>query len=205
MTLLVAVLLVGSRHARAELVAGRDYQALRTPLTTDNPAKLEVIEFFSYACPRCAELHGLTAGWTSARDVAVRRVPVVMGRPDWSQLAILYYALESLGQLKRLDAAVFEAVKQNAVRLSDAGRIADWVAAQGVDRKQYMNAANSFAVTTKVKRAEVLARDYRLGSVPAIAIDGRYVVTGTTAMGGAQLFRLANEVLDKARGERRRP
>ena len=36
-------------QAQAQLTAGRDYIVLNPALPTDNPAKVEVIEFFSFA------------------------------------------------------------------------------------------------------------------------------------------------------------
>lgn len=56
LTLVIALLAV-ALPVRAELVAGRDFVAIVPQQTTDNPAKIEVIEFFSYACPHCSELH----------------------------------------------------------------------------------------------------------------------------------------------------
>ena len=50
-------LLALAAPAQAQLAVGRDYVAIDPPLTTDTPAKIEVIEFFSFACPHCADLH----------------------------------------------------------------------------------------------------------------------------------------------------
>lgn len=201
---LTAALATAPLPARAELVAGRDYMALARPLQTQNPGKLEVIEFFSYACAPCAELHPLTARWSTARDVAVRRIPVAMGRPQWTELAILYFTLENLGQLSRLDAAVFDAINRQGARLSDRTSITEWAAAHGIDRKTFNQTANSFAVTTRIRLAEQAARDYRLSGLPALAIDGKYVVSASRGMEPAALFGLADEVLAKARAERGR-
>jgi hypothetical protein len=51
--------------ARAELVADRDYVAIVPAQVTDNPAKTEVLEFFSYGCPHCADFHPLVSKWAT--------------------------------------------------------------------------------------------------------------------------------------------
>ena len=37
-------------------VAGKDYRGVQPPQPTDNPAKIEVLEFFAYTCPHCMRL-----------------------------------------------------------------------------------------------------------------------------------------------------
>ena len=52
--------------ARAQLAVGRDYVPIVPAQTTDNPGKLEVLEFFSYGCPHCSEFHPVVSKWSAA-------------------------------------------------------------------------------------------------------------------------------------------
>jgi len=112
-------LLAMALPARAELVADRDYVAIVPAQISDNPAKIEVLEFFSYGCPHCADFHPLVSRWAEAlpSDVVFKRVPVSFGRPQWASLARLYYALEASGDLAKLDGAVFRALHQKQAPL----------------------------------------------------------------------------------------
>ena len=86
--------------------AGRDYVTIDPPLNSDSPGKIEVIEFFSFACPHCNDLQPLLNTWETKlpRDVVFKRVPVVFN-PFYQLMAKLYYALEITGDLARLDPA----------------------------------------------------------------------------------------------------
>ena len=197
-------LLVSMTPARAQLVVGRDYVPIVPVQTTDNPGKLEVLEFFSYGCPHCSEFHPVVGKWSAAlpADVVFKRVPVSFGRPAWASLARLYYALEVTGDLAKLDGAVFNALHQAGGKLYDDKSIIEWVTAQGIDAKKFTAAYNSFGVVSKAKRADQMAQAYKIQGVPAIAVDGKYLVTGKETKGFPDLLRLTDQVIDKARRDR---
>jgi len=155
---------------RAELVVGRDYLPIVPAQMTDNPAKIEVIEFFSYGCPHCNEFHPTVSRWSASlpADVTFKRVPVSFGRPQWASLARLYYALETTGDLSRLDGAVFDALHKTGSKLYDDKSITEWVAAQGVDAKKFSDAYNSFGVVSKARRADQMSQAYKIQGVPAM-------------------------------------
>lgn len=190
--------------ARAELAVGRDYVAIVPAQVTDNPAKLEVIEFFSYGCPHCSDFHPTVSKWaaTLPSDVVFKRVPISFGRPQWASLSRLYYALEATGELGKLDGAVFRALHQEGKKLYDDKSIVAWVVAQGVDSKKFSDAYNSFGVISQAKRADQMAQAYKIQGVPALAVDGKYLVTGKEIKGYPELIALADQVIDKARGDR---
>src|SRR6187455_1060271 len=78
-------------------VAGKDFKPVNPPQPT-TPGKVEVIEFFSYACPHCHSLAGPLATWLKRKpaDVEFKRVPAVFN-DTWLQYARVYYTLEALG------------------------------------------------------------------------------------------------------------
>jgi len=191
--------------ARAQLAVGRDYVPIVPAQTSDHPAKIEVIEFFSYGCPHCSDFHPVLGKWaaTLPGDVVLVRVPITFGRPQWASLAKLYYALEATGDLARLDGAVFEALHRKGSKLYDDRSVADWVKAQGVDGKKFADAYSSFGVVSKVKRADQMAQAYKIQGVPALAVDGKYLVRGKEIKGLPDLVLLTDQVIELARSERK--
>lgn len=190
--------------AHAQLAVGRDYVAIEPAQPTDDPAKIEVVEFFSYACPHCSDFAPHLAKWVAKApaDVSFRRVAVGFGNPFYQNMARLHYALEALGELPRLDDAVFTALHVKGLKLLDEKSIAQWVTAQGVDAKRFSDAYNSFGVTSKAKRADQMAASYKIRGVPAMVVDGRYLVTGQDVKGHADLLALTDKVIAKRRAER---
>ncbi len=191
--------------ARAQLAVGRDYVPIVPAQTSDHPAKIEVIEFFSYGCPHCSDFHPGLGKWSATLpgDVVLVRVPITFGRPQWASLAKLYYALEATGDLARLDGAVFEALHRKGSKLYDDRSVADWVKAQGVDGKKFADAYSSFGVVSKVKRADQMAQAYKIQGVPALAVDGKYLVLGKEIKGLPDLVLLTDQVIELARSERK--
>lgn len=191
--------------ARAQLAVGRDYVPIVPAQTSDHPAKIEVIEFFSYGCPHCSDFHPVLGKWSATLpgDVVLVRVPITFGRPQWASLAKLYYALEATGDLARLDGAVFEALHRKGSKLYDDRSVADWVKAQGVDGKKFADAYSSFGVVSKVKRADQMAQAYKIQGVPALAVDGKYLVLGKEIKGLPDLVLLTDQVIELARSERK--
>ena len=201
---LTLAILTMALPARAELAVGRDYVAIVPAQVTDNPARLEVIEFFSYGCPHCSDFHPTVSKWAASlpSDVVFKRVPISFGRPQWTSLSRLYYALEATGELSKLDGAVFRALHQDGKKLYDDKSIVAWVSAQGVDSKKFSDAYNSFGVISQAKRADQMAQAYKIQGVPALAVDGKYLVTGKEVKGYPDLVALTDQVIDKARGDR---
>ncbi|WP_313953077.1 thiol:disulfide interchange protein DsbA/DsbL [Accumulibacter sp.] len=202
--LITLAFLAAALPARAELTIGRDYVAIVPAQATDNPAKIEVLEFFSYGCPHCSDFHPTVSKWSAAlpSDVVFKRVPISFARPQWASLSQLYYALEATGDLAKLDGAVFQALHQQGSKLYDDKSIIAWVTAQGVDSKKFTDAYNSFGVVSKAKRADQLAHSYKIQGVPALAVDGKYLMTGKEIKGYGDLIVLTDQMIDKARSDR---
>jgi thiol:disulfide interchange protein DsbA len=186
----------------AAQTAGRDYTPLNPPQPTDNPAKIEVIEFFSYGCPHCAELNPLLHAWVAKlpADVSFKKVPITFGRAAWSGISRLYYTLEATGDLGKLDAAVFNAIHGERINLFDERVLNEWIAKKGVDPKKFADTYNSFGVMSKVKRADQIAQAYRIQGVPAIAVDGKYMVTGGKDYN--EQLAIADKLIAKVRAEK---
>ena len=197
-------LLVLAMPVQAQLAVGRDFVEIKPPLQADNPAKIEVIEFFSYACPHCSDLNPIIKKWAAKlpADVAFKRVPVSFNSPFYVLMAKLFYALEGTGEMAKLDAAVFDAIHVKGLKLIDDKSILEWATAQGLDAKKFSDAYSSFGVVSKVKRADQMAQASKIRGVPALVVDGRYLVTGQEIKSHADQLALTDKVIDKTRSER---
>ena len=68
-----------------EFQEGKQYIRLKNPQPVESGNKIEVLEFFSYGCPHCADLEPILENWlkTLPPDVQFRRVPVLF-QPRWN-------------------------------------------------------------------------------------------------------------------------
>ena len=178
-SILALALLALSTSVQGSIVAGHDYQVLSTPQRPESSGKIEVVEFFSWGCPHCYEFYPKLSRWlaTLPKDASFKRVPVGLGHPEWEALAKAFYALQSTGDVERLDAPIFEDIHKNHVWLYDEQSITAWVGRHGVDVAKFAAAYRSFGVNTNVGQAEQKSVDYRIPGVPALAIAGKYLVS----------------------------
>jgi len=165
-----------SAHASpAAPVAGTDYTVLQSPQPVDPTGKIEVTEFFWYGCPHCNEFDPYLEAWVKKQgpDVVFKRVPVAF-RDDFIPHSKMYHALDALGLADKLTPAVFNEihVKKNYLLTPEAQ--ATFLATQGVDKKKYMDAYNSFSTQSDLKRDTKLMADYKIDGVPTLAIQGKY-------------------------------
>lgn len=187
--------------ARADLVPDQDWRLIDPPQPSDTPGKIEVLDFFSYACPHCSHLNVLLDSWieTLPDDVSFRRVPVTFGRAQWANLAKLYFALERTDNLQRLNQAAFDALHQQRVRLTTKDAILDWVGNHGIDAKAFAEVFSSFDVQTQVSRSDYLVGRYLIDAVPTITVGGRYAVIGQADKGLPGVLETADALIIKVR------
>ncbi|MBS1170933.1 MAG: dsbA [Burkholderiaceae bacterium] len=189
---------------------GGQYTMLATPQPTeDSSGKTEVLEFFGYFCNHCHALDPALNAWVKKQSnrIAFKRIPV---RPDEGKL---YYALEAMGKLDALHEKIFNAVQVERKRVHNESAAADLVAQFGVDRNAFIEQYNSFSVQSKVMAAANTAKAYGIDGVPMVAIDGRFITSGShaakrpgTEQTEAGLYKsmlaIMDELLAKARQER---
>lgn len=189
--------------ARAELEEGQDWRLINPPQPPEIPGRIEVLEFFSYGCPHCATLNPLLKQWqtTLPSDVRLQRVPVTFGRQTWANLARLFYTLEVMGELERLDQQVFTALHEQRLRLYQEPALTEWIGSQGVDAARFKEIFGSFDIHAKVGRGDYLAERYQVDAVPTLTVAGRYAVLGRRARGMADLLAIADQLIERARQE----
>jgi thiol:disulfide interchange protein DsbA len=202
LAVLFAATLIGGASAQ-ELMEGRQYARIKNPLPVQPGSKIEVVEFFSYGCPHCADLEPVMQGWmkTIPADVAFVRVPV-MFQDRWIPMAKEYFTLEALGEDARLSPELFNAIHKNGLPAWQEKAFLDWAQTKGLDRKKVEDMYNSFAIAGKMNRAKADAQQYSIQSVPTIIVDGRFV-TATDKVGSHEALPPAiNALIAKARAER---
>jgi len=171
---------------------------INPPIATDATGKIEVVEFFWYECPHCFELEPLLETWVPklGKDVQFRRVPATFN-DRWKISARVFYALESMGIEDRLHKPLMDAIHKDRMRITDDQQLAEWLAKQKVDVAKFQAAMKSFAVESRLKRADQLVRDAKIDGVPALMVNGRYLV----AAGGnlPRMLDTASALIDQSR------
>ncbi len=191
----------GPAFAQAAPVEGKDFTRVETPQPPGVPAgKVEVLEFFSYACPHCSAFEPAVEAWEKQlpADVVLRRVPVpfLMNADNFMRT---YYALETIGAVPAMQLKIFRAIHIERKHLEKGEDIAAFVGANGGDAAKFLAAFKSFSVNTSVARAKKMTADYKVDSVPTLVVQGRWVTSPSVAGSQDRAFAVVDQLVQRAR------
>lgn len=182
---------------------GTQFVKVEPPVPPIGQGKIEVIEFFSYACPHCAAFEPTLEAWAKKlpADAVLHRVPApfLMNAENFMKT---YYALETMNQVTALQRKIFSAVHVEHQRLDKPADIAALVGKNGVDATKFLDVFNSFSVATSVARAKKLATAAKLDSVPTLLVGGRYMTSPSLAGGSDQAVAVAEFLIQKEKSRK---
>jgi thiol:disulfide interchange protein DsbA len=182
---------------------GEGWDPVDPPVPTQVEAgKVEVLEFFWYACGHCYHLEPELDEWlkTQKGNIEFRRVPAPLN-PRWAVHSQFYYAAETLGVVDKLHKPLFDAIHEKNRRLFSKESLIDFAVEHGIDRKAFTEAWNSFGVFLKVQQAKKLGDKFQITGVPALGINGKYVTSASLAGSHANMFKIIDELVAKESAE----
>jgi thiol:disulfide interchange protein DsbA len=198
---LVVGFAVASSSVAAGYTAGKEYVVLPERVVPADAKKIEVAEFFSYACPHCSKFEPILQAWAKKlpADVSLVQTHVSFNRPDWAGYQRGYYTVLSLGVKDKVQEAVFNSIYIANKHLSSAQDWADFLSLYGVDKQKTLSTYNSFGVNSQIKQAEARTRDFKIASTPTVIVDGRFRVA---VANHEEMVKVAQFLVDKVRAER---
>ena len=173
-----------SREASAQgsaPISAADYARIGSPVPVSTPpGTVDVVEFFSYACPHCFEFEPTLEAWLKhkAPEIRFRRSPV----PFLQNFRIFqpaYFALEAMGAVDVMQQKIFDAFHKERQRLDKPEDIAALVAKNGLDPKKFLAAFNAFGTNVKVSQANQAFQDSGANGVPTLMVQGRFLTSPT--------------------------
>ncbi|MDP9046018.1 MAG: thiol:disulfide interchange protein DsbA/DsbL [Pseudomonadota bacterium] len=181
-------------------VEGKQYTRIDPPVAPIMPGKIEVIEFFSYACPHCNAFEPTVEAWSKKlpADVNFHRVPVPF-LMNFENLMKTYYALDSMGLVGQMQRKVFAAIHIDHNTLEKPADITALMARNGVDAAKFTAAFNSFSVASSITRAKKLFASYKIDGVPTLVVQGRYETSPGLAGGFDETFSVVDFLVQRAR------
>ncbi|TFZ01741.1 thiol:disulfide interchange protein DsbA/DsbL [Ramlibacter humi] len=180
---------------------GSDYKTLDKRVPVEAPAgKIEVVEFFWYSCPHCNAFEPQLEAWQKKlpADVVLRRVPVAF-RDDFVPQQRLFYTLEALGKVDQMQLKVFNAIHVDKQPTAKEPEILAWAEKNGFDKAKFQEIYNSFAVSTKARKATQLQDAFKVEGVPALGIAGRWYTDGTMAGSMPKALQVTDYLIAEAR------
>jgi thiol:disulfide interchange protein DsbA len=172
---LVGMVMAFSASA-AQFSDGTQYVTLDKPVTGEP----QVLEFFSFYCPHCyqfEQVYHVSENVKKALPAGTKmtKYHVEFLGPLGKQLTQAWAVAMALGVEDKVSPLMFEAVqKTQTVQTPDD--IRNVFVKAGVTAADYDAAWNSFVVKSLVVQQEKAAEDLQLRGVPAVFVNGKYMV-----------------------------
>ena len=182
---------------KGKFVEGEHYQLIDHPGHIHGN-KVQIMEFFSYACPHCYAFDPQLRDWVQSNKdrIEFTRTPAV-GTTEWRMFARAYYAMDALGILQEDHEKLFNAIHAQGLNLGSPERLAAWFADNGTTAAAFTSMFNSAAVTEQVNRAEEMQQRFKISAVPSIVIDSKYLVQMTQEVGPSRMLDVVDYLVDK--------
>jgi thiol:disulfide interchange protein DsbA len=179
--LILVLMIQAATVAAADIKEGVHYKAIAEQ-PTDTGDKIEVLEFFWYGCPHCYAFEPYIKAWKQNKPANVEfvRVPALF-RPDWEVQARTYYALQNMGLIEDIHGKIFDHLHKDKKKLDSKEQMIDFLVSNGVDKAKFLAQYESFDVVSKVRKAKNKQNEYRIGGVPTVAVNGKYMTSGSMA------------------------
>lgn len=197
----VAATLLFAVAVHAEYQAGQHYKVLSEAVAVPADGRIHVEEAFWYGCPHCFRLEDVLTPWkkTLPADVQFTGVPAMFGRA-WVAHAQLYHVADTLGVLNEVHTPIFRAINLERQPLLTRSDQRDFLVSKaGVSEADFDKAYESFAVKSRMKQADQRIRAFGISGVPALIVQGKYVVDSGSAGGMDQMLKVVDHLIAQER------
>jgi thiol:disulfide interchange protein DsbA len=193
------LLAAGTASAAVQLQQGVNYKLLQPAQPTSvAPGKVEVVEVFWYACGHCYLLEPRLDAWN--RNGRPANAELVRLPATWNNVlkthARVFYTMELLGK-HELNPEIWREINVKGNRLDTPEKIESFFTSRGVSKADFQRAFASFAMDSKVAKAEDLNRRYKITGTPTIVVNGKYVTDVSMAGSEEKLFEVVNALVAK--------
>jgi thiol:disulfide interchange protein DsbA len=190
--------------ANIDIKQGTDYTVITPPAKAIpiTGSKVNVTEFYSYACIHCSLLEPKLDAWEkTAKNVDLNRIQVVWDG-HFTGYAKINATSEAMHLGTNFNQAVFDATMNKRQNLEDPKQLQAFLAANSkiVDPKKFMATYNSFAISSKPTEYAQYTKAYNITGTPTFIVAGKYV---TSPAQPDRLIQVIQALVDKAQAEQK--
>lgn len=163
--------------------------------------KVNVTEFFSYACVHCSLLEPILDQWLGkVKNINFNQIQVV-----WDNNFLGYAKISATAQMLKLGSGfnqlVFKATMEERQDLENPANLKNFLAKQKiVDPKKFMATYNSFTISTKPQEYAQYTQAYNITATPIFVVANKYM---TEPAQPDKLIQVVQALVDKAKLEQK--
>ncbi len=197
--MLCSFVLLSTVVSAKEYAPGKGYELIANPQPVLADGRVHVEEIFWFGCPHCFTLEPSIEKWKQSlpSQVAFSKMPALFNK-TWASHAQLFYTVEALGLSDSLNSKIFKAIHVDKKRLLGQDAQREFVLANSsVSKQSFDDTYRSFGVKSQMKRADKRIQNYQITGVPAVVVNGKYLVSVSTAGSQDAFFDVLNYLIKK--------
>jgi len=170
--------------SEVKFVEGTHYTKLESPLASTG--NVTVTEFFWYACPHCFHFESHIQGWVDHKpeNVHFEQIPAVFSQ-RWLLLAKAHYVAKALKVEDMMSPILFREIHEKKRQVQTLPQLVTIFVENGVTEAEFMleyeKLAEGGAHFADIERAIKLGQQFKLNGVPAVVVNGEYLVSNENA------------------------
>ena len=176
------------------------YAEIKPALPTQSGDKIEVVEIFWYGCSHCFSFEPHIKAWLKAKpeDVVFRQLPGVLNS-RWAVHARGFFAAEKMNILEQFHTPLFNALHVKRRNIFTRDSLVDFAADLGLDKGEFATHYDSNETEVKMKQAFLMARNAKITGVPSLIINGRYLVSASSAGSFERMIETMDQLIQEER------
>lgn len=184
-------------------------QPLIQAFMSQDPGRVQLVDFFSYGCYGCMRWYPILQRWATkhATKVVVYHFPLLFQK-QLEPLAHAYYIAQTLKR-SDLNLQIFRAIHEHHLPLTDQAQLADFFSTQGIAKKTFNDLYASFSLSQALTQAKNMAFAYQITLSPSVILNtphGSYLITPDMIQGNGReedLFKVLDGLLTAAPKEKK--
>ena len=206
-TLTLALILMACQGEISAQTEGPDeatYTVLNAPLEPSTGDKIEVMELFWYGCGHCFSLEPYVKNWkqnAQPENAEFVKLPAIFSQ-RWEFHGKAFYTMKALGVLEQANDAFFRRIHVMRNPINTLDQLVTFLEDYDQTEEQVTQAFNSFGVDSQLRNAKIVTSKSTAQGVPAILVDGKYHTSVRLAGSQDKLFKVVNQLVEKAAAER---
>ncbi|HUH38799.1 MAG TPA: thiol:disulfide interchange protein DsbA/DsbL [Spongiibacteraceae bacterium] len=183
-------------------VEGQHYIRIDTPVKTQNPDKVEVVEVFWYGCHHCYTFEPMVEAWQKQLPeyVDFHQSPAIWSGPMRLH-AQAFYTAKALDVLDKVHSPLFNALNVEGKRLLSKDEIGQVFVDQGIAKADFDKAWSAFGVSAQVNQADARARSYKISGTPEMIVNGKFRVTARSAGSQAGMLDVVDYLITREQAQ----
>lgn len=199
LVLMIGMMSSATALASADIMAGKDYRQLSNSIPLSDNGTITVEQWVWPGCAACNMITGLQQSVAADGDVDWLILPAVM-RNDWFWHAKLMLAIQDLQRLALMPLLMLQ-VSREPNSLTSLQAAQQWLIDQGITQDVAEREITSPVLNQQLKVLQQRQQQLGLRGVPAVVVDGRYVVDAGMANTAERFREIVAFLINKVQQE----